>query len=263
VRELVSSEDADGVDDMNSPTVYRTASGVQLATDFRDNLIIDKYDPIFSGMKASKRSCMRSENSEDVVTWNVFRSLRHVDPVCWLPLLAKIAGFILDARNANLYVWKSVKPPPSLIVELDEGSSEIDVVIEGPCWVWFIEAKFQSDISSKTTNRPERNQVLRNIDVGSYYAGVRDFYFSLLVASDSRSPMGCKAVQEYKTLIEPRRLLAGHRPDGLHNLKSVSCLTWNDLGKVLASARDASLREDEKCIADRALKWLQAKNLAK
>jgi hypothetical protein len=44
-------------------------------------------------------------------------------------------------------------------------------VIEASTWVWFIEAKLTSDASTGKTTRPDRNQILRNIDVGSYHAG--------------------------------------------------------------------------------------------
>jgi hypothetical protein len=60
-------------------------SGVLVADDFRDNLIIDRFDPVFTGMRASKLKHLRSENSEDAVTWNVFRSLRQIEPLVWLP----------------------------------------------------------------------------------------------------------------------------------------------------------------------------------
>lgn len=62
-------------------------SGVWVATDFRSNLIIDRYDPVFADMRASKLKHLRSVNSEDAVTWNVFRSLRQVAPTTRLPLL--------------------------------------------------------------------------------------------------------------------------------------------------------------------------------
>lgn len=50
-----------------------SAGGVRLADDFRDNLIIDRYDPVFASMRGQKLTHLRSENSEDAVTWNVFR----------------------------------------------------------------------------------------------------------------------------------------------------------------------------------------------
>ena len=65
-------------------------SGVRIAGDFRDNLIIDRYDPVFACMRAGKLEHLRSENSEDAVTWNVFRSLRQLDAHTWLPALLAI-----------------------------------------------------------------------------------------------------------------------------------------------------------------------------
>ena len=47
-------------------------SGIWIADDFRSNLIIDRYDPVFADMRASKLKHLRSVNSEDAVTWNVF-----------------------------------------------------------------------------------------------------------------------------------------------------------------------------------------------
>src|SRR2546428_738067 len=175
---------------MARPSGKTTSGGVRIADDFRDNLIIDRYDPVFVGMRASKIKHLRSENSEDAVTWNVFRSLRQIDPATWLPALTRVA---FDSERAPLgnevsvVLWLPVAPPPGLLEDGDEQASEIDVVIEGPTRVWFIEAKYGSDIATGTTTRPTRDQVLRNIDVGSYYAGVREFYFSLLVRSSEVS----------------------------------------------------------------------------
>jgi hypothetical protein len=53
---------------------FTSPSGVRIAADFRSNLIIDRYDPVFADMRASKLRHMRSANSEDAVSWNVFRS---------------------------------------------------------------------------------------------------------------------------------------------------------------------------------------------
>ena len=53
----------------------RSPSGVFLHDDFRSNLIVDRYDVGFLTMRKSKTDTMRGENSEDALTWNVFRSL--------------------------------------------------------------------------------------------------------------------------------------------------------------------------------------------
>jgi hypothetical protein len=75
-----------------------SASGVRLSDNFRDNLIIDRFDPVLRAMRASKRKHMQSENSEDVLTWNVFRTLRQIDPAMWLPVLA---GEAMSTQNSS------------------------------------------------------------------------------------------------------------------------------------------------------------------
>jgi hypothetical protein len=240
-------------------------SGVKVAADFRDNLIIDRYDPVFADMRANKIKHLRSANSEDAVTWNVFRSLRQISPAVWLPVLWRQAFPLLaqypDSNAAIVDLWKSVPPPLGLLATGDEGHSEIDVIIESASWVWFIEAKYRSDISLGTTTRPERDQVLRNIDVGSYYAGVRCFFFSLLVRSETSSPQGASRIRAYDDVSVPKSILQSHRPDNLANLMAVGLLNWSQLGKVLIEAAASAPREDERVYAVRARDWLQKKGL--
>jgi hypothetical protein len=123
--------------------------------------------------------------------------------------------------------------------------------------LWFIAAKYRSDISTGTTTRPERDQVLRNLDVGSYHAGVRQFFFSLLISSERNSPLGAQRILEYANLSIPRQRLEAHRPDGLQNLKAVSQLTWTALVDVLRKASMAAPREDERAYAVRAVAWMR------
>src|SRR5688572_6348981 len=125
-------------------------TGVRIAADFRSNLIIDRYDAVFSGMRAKKLDHLRSENSEDAITWNVFRSLRQIDQRIWLPRLWQTSfpdAQLPDTNNAAVNLWVDVDPPPALTAQGAEGASEIDVVIATDSWVWFFEAKYKSDIS--------------------------------------------------------------------------------------------------------------------
>jgi hypothetical protein len=251
---------------MPQPSGQFSPSGVLIADDFRDNLIIDRFDPVFADMRASKIKHLRSVNSEDAVTWNVFRSLRQITPAAWLPGLWRRA-FPTTAcptdLNVVVKVWQSIAPPVGLLATGDEGASEIDVAIEAPTWVWFIEAKHRSDISIGTTTRPDRDQIIRNLDVGTYYAGVRQFVFSLLVSTERTSPEGVKRIAEYAALDTVRAKLRAHRPDGLENLRAVGLLTWVALAEILDEASREASREDERSYAARALSWLHDRGLAK
>src|SRR5438094_10190476 len=101
------------------PDGQMSPSGVWIANDFRSNLIIDRYDPGFADMRASKLKHLRSANSEDAVTWNVFRSLRQITPEAWLPSLWQRA-FPSTAcpsdQTTMIRLSHSVAPPPGLLI---------------------------------------------------------------------------------------------------------------------------------------------------
>jgi hypothetical protein len=249
-----------------SDEYYLSPSGVRISRDFRSNLIIDRYDPVFADMRASKRKHLQSANSEDAVTWNVFRSLRQINPETWIPILWKRAFPSTPCPpdlNAVVKLWESIPPPPALLAGGDEHASEIDIVIEAPTWVWFLEAKYRSDISLRTTTRPERDQVLRNIDVGSYHAGARQFFFSLVILAENYSPEGARRMRDYADFAGMRKKLQEHRPDALQNLTAIGQLTWAELAEVLSEASTAASRDDERAYAVRAVTWLQGRVLAK
>ncbi|MEA3210750.1 MAG: hypothetical protein QOE70_3807 [Chthoniobacter sp.] len=240
-------------------------SGVKLFKNFRDNLIIDRYDPDFLRARESKLDKMRSENSEDAITWNVFRSLRQIDPQIWFPLLFESAfgiGVPQLPKRVSLDLWPQFRPPASLLAaSIEEGKSEIDVVIATEEAVWFIEAKYKSDISKGTKHSPERNQIIRNIDVGSFHAGARAFYFSLLILDELHQPIGKSKLESYRS--EPRNILeqVKHRTDGLANVKHLGLLTWAGLSSVLGKSSERATREDEKQYALRAIQWLKEKGI--
>jgi hypothetical protein len=238
-----------------------TPSGVRVHDDFRANLIIDRYDPIFIAMAGKKIKDLRSENSEDAITWNVFRSLRQIDPQLWLPTIFHAAfGLVLDKPVDRLKIdlWRKF-PPPDTIAH-PEGQSEVDIALETRDFVWFIEAKYKSDISPSVKHCADRDQIIRSIDVGSCYAKAKDFYFTLLMLDPELCPVGVGKMSEY--MAQERVCLAlPHRPDGRANLKAISQLTWADLASVLADCAHLASRRDERAIANRAVSWLATKDI--
>jgi hypothetical protein len=210
-------------------------SGVIISENFRDNLIISKYDNQFFNMRTEKMDKMCSENSEDVLTWNVFKSLSQIDPKLWLPNIfskAFNAEFSYDTL-VKIDLWKSIEPPKSITdFQKDEGNSEVDIIIESDKFVWFIEAKYKSDISMRTTNNENRDQLLRNIDVGSFYSGVRDFYFSLLYFDEEKTKNGMDRIELYSNIgaYEFKTMLP-HRSDNMENIKGICKIKWSDFNQ--------------------------------
>jgi hypothetical protein len=239
----------------------RAAAGVD--PDFRGQLIIDRHDPILLAARQTRRK-HHTPSEEDAVAWNVFRSLRQVDSAVWLPELFR-AAFPRQAsphcERATVDLWRTISAPPGLQPNGDDADCEVDVLIETPQWVWVVDARLHAD-GARATPRADRDQIVRLVDVGSFHAGVRRFFFSLLVPDRARAEPGVTAVTELADLPKLRELLRGHRPDGLTNLSGVSVLTWQDLHEVLADAADAASREEERAFAARAHAWLGEKALA-
>ena len=130
----------------------RSKSGVLIKECFRDSLIIDKYDKVFHHWRQQKLEHLRSENSEDAMSWNVFRSLKQIDPSLWLPkLFINIfqKEFDYSCISIDVLLWEKLNPPITLTTP--EGQTEVDIIIQSNDFVWFIEAKYKSDISMGTT----------------------------------------------------------------------------------------------------------------
>ena len=177
-------------DEMGRKFIY-SDTGVKVFVDFKNNLIVDPDDPLIASQARNWRyskgivkglSYLGSENSEDAMTWNVFKSLEKSNPESWFSeifpqiILDKDEQFI----DPVLRLWDKYFPPLSR--SIPEGETHVDLSIETSNQLIFIEAKYKADISKKTKHDPNRDQIIRNIDVGTWAAKkkAKEFYFILL-----------------------------------------------------------------------------------
>ncbi len=145
-----------------------------------------------------------SENSEDARTWLIFSPLLEAPKLKALTLEnllgqsfpETIQSPVLQGLDkANLYFWHgkktptiSLAPPPSL--PFKQGFTEVDLIVtvENEILV-FIEAKYRSGVTPGVKYAQQWDQVIRNVDVGSWFARGRfsRFYFILLQYGDYSS----------------------------------------------------------------------------
>ncbi|MFA9556735.1 hypothetical protein ACERII_05495 [Evansella sp. AB-rgal1] len=205
-----------------------------------------------------KTKHLSSENSEDAITWNVFRSLQQLDPTIWLPEMFTTSfnmPFPYSTQHTNIKLWKLLQPPQER--KNMEGPTEIDILIETDEFVWIMEAKYKSDISMETKHDKDRNQIIRNIDVGSIYSNKKDFYFTLLALQPEVAPKGYSTIKEYKE--DGSKIDVQLDPRKVSNLKGIEFLTWSEIIDVLASFETKTPDEYEKYVAERARRWLEGK----
>ena len=183
-------EDGIKKDEMGREFIY-SDTGVKVFIAFKDNLIVDPDDPIIVSQASNWRyskgivkglSYLGSENSEDAMTWNVFKTLEKSNPEKWFSQIFPQIILDKDERfiDPMLRFWDKYFPPP--LRSFPEGETHVDLTIETSNKLIFIEVKYKADISKKTKHDPNRDQIIRNIDVGSWAAKKRakEFYFILL-----------------------------------------------------------------------------------
>lgn len=156
--------------------------------------------------------------SEDVITGQLFGTLRAINPRWWLPdFLNQALGVERFRRQVfrklRIELWQKQPAFPRWLIPWNEGQTEVDVVItwENPPTTVFIEMKYGSPLSGSTVHNNGHagypsDQLIRNARVGLYQCGwyeedklfefpPRDFNLILL------SPkMGHPLVEQYRDL---------------------------------------------------------------
>ena len=98
-------------------------TGAKVFVDYKDNLIVDPDDPIIAGRARSWRynkgivqglSYLGNEDSEDAMTWNVFKALEKSNPEGWFPQVFPQIPLDKDEQfmTPMLKFWDKFFPPP-------------------------------------------------------------------------------------------------------------------------------------------------------
>jgi hypothetical protein len=207
--------------------------------------------------------------SEDVVTGELFGTLRNLNPRWWLPdMLNQALGVERFRRQVyrdiRIELWQKQRTYPRHHLKWDEGQTEVDVVItwENPATTVFIEMKYGSPLSAKTANNNgsggfPSDQLIRNARIGLrengwfredllFHAPPRDFVLLLLTPS-SGNPL----VQEYR---DPDRLKSsipdGERLTKLPAAPFIGELSYQDVTKILKKQRRWFGHAERKMIDD-------------
>lgn len=209
-----------------------------------------KAGELFGGTSRSEviglpRIC--SENSEDAQTWHYFSPLLSMTSsrkAAWLKSFFKESlGNDLSNKlentlpTAELMFWRGKKerpfylPPPSL--GCPEGKTEVDLTISMAKKVVFVEAKCGSEIAGRTTYCKGRDQIVRNIDVGTFFAWNNrlDFCFILLTSRSCKKSISLLNHYKHDPLDIAAKLR--HRadiPSRLHEIsKNLGFISWEKL----------------------------------
>jgi hypothetical protein len=173
------------------------------------------------------------------------------------PWLARTTGNTsLSSESWQFRFWEKQQRPIGVL----EGNTEVDLELESEHATVFLEVKMDAEASHSTKADPERNQLIRNLDVGFAHASRDGKHFALIyVTPDLVQP-------EIATRIQGQAASFPANPEAdEHAIRS--CLywsSWSDIGEVLAdSYRSGLLTDIERRFAVDLLAYLCQKGLWK
>lgn len=194
--------------------------------------------------------------SENVVLANVFGCVKNFSPDAALnPWISGVTGGQINAASAwDASFWER-QPRP---VGVNEGSTEVDLVLSSEQSLLFVEVKMEADASSGVTHDTERDQLTRNLDVGFQRAQIEDQCFAVIyITPDLEEPPIVSQIRSGVTSFPCN-------PDVESN-EIAQCLhwaPWASMGKVLAgSLQQQRFSEVESLFCLDLLSYLAGKGL--
>jgi hypothetical protein len=169
-------------------------------------------------------------DSEHVVLGNVFGVVKNLPPDAALnPWLNRITtGAVFAATSWRFDFWQKQRRPQGVI----EGSTEVDLVLESTAALVFVEVKMGAAPSAGAKSDPERNQLIRNLDVGFARAGREQTQFALVYVTPDQ------AVPEIVSRIRERPPVFPGSPD-IDPRQIASCLHWSSWAAIADSVANA------------------------
>ncbi len=197
-------------------------------------------------------------SSEHVVLGNVFGVIKNLPPDAvlnpWLERTTNSSLFRSDQWQFSF--WEKQQRPIGVL----EGNTEVDLLLESEQSTVFVEVKMDAEASHSTKADPERNQLVRNLDVGFLRATRDGKHFALIyVTPDLVQPELVSRLQS-----QPASFPANANTD---DQKIRSCLhwtSWSHIGDVVAEPyKSGFLNDVERNFALDVLAYLCEKRLWK
>lgn len=184
--------------------------------------------------------------SEHVVLAEVFGVIKNLpSDVAVNPWLGAVSsGRIQPEENWRFSFWEK-QPRP---VGINEGSTEVDLVISSAQDLVFTEVKMDAAPSSGTTTNPDRNQLVRNLDIGYRRASSESKRLSVVYVTPD--------------VVEPGIVQHIRSGDYPFPTGSLFWSSWGMIGDALAtSLQSGLLRQTENGFALDLLSYLAKKGL--
>ena len=225
--------------------------------------------PCPPGIRVNRCAMIVNENSEDLLTANVFQLLRYLLQAIWLPPLLEVIFKGRTFRSINggkirIEFWKKLPSPPG--AKYQEGTPEIDIVIRIGRLIILLECKYRSPVQGELAREHKRDQILKYLDCGVYNywpeSGTPCEILFVLLTDMEEEP---EILSQYR---DPEKILAGltqARPfvdyeDVSRRLaRNIGYARWRDLLHILENQDAKRLSPRESMIIADLIVYLRHK----
>ena len=194
--------------------------------------------------------------SEHVVLANVFGIVKNLSFDAALnPWLIEVTGNAdIGSDDWKFSFWEKQERPTGV----QEGSTEVDLVLFSETTLVFVEVKMDAEPSGGTAHDPERNQLIRNLDVGYRRAQDQQKAFAVVyVTPDMQEPRIVSRIHDEDQSFPANR---GTNPTLISQCFYWS--SWSMIADVLAQSYEKDLLSDiEKRFSMDLLAYLAKKRL--
>lgn len=201
-----------------------------------------KLTEIYSRGKVRGLPRVGSENSEDACTWHYFSPLlgneqkmaELLEQLFQEALPQSGLSALPGELGAELDFWGNLRPPRSRPQR--ERASTPDLIIKiAPSALVLVEAKYKSGVSARTTHDEGRDQVIRLLDVGSWFAKQKGYArcYVIVLQYGNAQTNAEEMVNRYKDNPDAIRKALSYRDDltdedFISLSRSVAFVRWPD-----------------------------------
>ena len=225
--------------------------------------------PCAPGTRVERCPMIVNENSEDLLTSNVFGLLKYLPPAMWLTPLLEIAFEgrtfrSIDRGKIKVEFWKKLPSPPG--AKHQEGIQEIDLVIRIRHLIILIECKFKSPVNMGGSGSSVRDQLARYLDAATFNYWPdsdtkREIYLILLTDTECE-PEILSRYRDPETVfgcLTQVRLFVDCERASQMLASNIGWTTWRDLLRILENQDPKMLPFVESMIISDLIDYLRYK----
>jgi len=166
--------------------------------------------------------------SEDVVLSNVFGVVKNLPHDLVLSRwIDDVTGIRIRENQWHVSFWEKQEKPQWI----DEGSTAVDLVLDCEDALVFVEVKMDAPASSGTRHNLDRNQLIRNLDVGYARANGKKQFAVIFLTPDVSEPDIIKSLHSRPAQFPVSR--------GIPSATVMKCLYWASWSTVSERVADA------------------------